>query len=33
MEVVDKIGETPVDGDRATLRVAMKSVTIREAKP
>jgi peptidyl-prolyl cis-trans isomerase B (cyclophilin B) len=33
MEVVDKIGETPVDGDRAKLRVAMKSVTIREAKP
>lgn len=33
MEVVDAIGETPVEGDRAKLRVEMKSVTVREAGP
>jgi cyclophilin family peptidyl-prolyl cis-trans isomerase len=29
MEVVDKIGETPVEGDRATVRVELRKVTIR----
>ena len=33
MDVVDKIGETPVDGDRAKIRVVMKSVAIRAPKP
>jgi len=33
MDVLDKIGETPVDGDRAKARVEMKSVTIREPRP
>ncbi len=30
MEIVDRIGETPVDGDRPTLRVEIRSVEIRE---
>jgi peptidyl-prolyl cis-trans isomerase B (cyclophilin B) len=29
MEVVDKIGETPVEGDKATVRVEIKKVTAR----
>jgi peptidyl-prolyl cis-trans isomerase B (cyclophilin B) len=31
MEVADAIGETPVEGDKAKERVAIKKVTIREA--
>ena len=31
MDVVDAIGETPVEGDKAKERVAMKRVTVREA--
>jgi peptidyl-prolyl cis-trans isomerase B (cyclophilin B) len=30
IEVADKIGETPVDGDRARERVVIKKVTLRE---
>ena len=33
MEVVDAIGETPVEGDKAQTRVEMKKVTVREARP
>ena len=29
MEVVDKIGQTPVDGDKAAVRIEMKKVTAR----
>jgi cyclophilin family peptidyl-prolyl cis-trans isomerase len=29
MDVVDKIGETPVAGDRATARVEIRKLTIR----
>lgn len=29
MEVVDRIGETPVEGDRAKVRVELRKVTIR----
>jgi peptidyl-prolyl cis-trans isomerase B (cyclophilin B) len=31
MDVVDAIGRTPVEGDRATTRVEIKTVTIRDA--
>lgn len=31
MEVVDAIGETPVAGDRATVRVEIKKLTIQES--
>jgi cyclophilin family peptidyl-prolyl cis-trans isomerase len=31
MDVVDAIGRTPVEGDRATARVEIKKVTIRDA--
>lgn len=31
MDVVDAIGRTPVEGDRATSRVEIKKVTIRDA--
>jgi cyclophilin family peptidyl-prolyl cis-trans isomerase len=33
MEVVDKIGQTPVEGDKAATRVAMKKVTVLPAAP
>ena len=33
MEVVDAIGETPVEGDKAQARVEMTKVTLREATP
>jgi peptidyl-prolyl cis-trans isomerase B (cyclophilin B) len=33
MEVVDAIGETPVEGDKAQSRVAMKKVSVREVEP
>jgi peptidyl-prolyl cis-trans isomerase B (cyclophilin B) len=33
MDVADKIGETPVDGDRAKERVVIEKVTLREAAP
>ena len=33
MEVVDAIGETPVEDDKAQIRVEMSKVTLREANP
>ena len=33
MEVVDKIGQTPVEGDKASSRVEMKKVTVRPPAP
>jgi peptidyl-prolyl cis-trans isomerase B (cyclophilin B) len=33
MDVVDEIGKTPVEGDRATKRVVMKKVSVRTTAP
>jgi len=33
IEVADKIATTPVDGDKPTVRVAIKKVTLRDASP
>ena len=33
MEVVDHIGETPVDGDKPQKRIVLQKVTVRPAAP
>jgi cyclophilin family peptidyl-prolyl cis-trans isomerase len=33
MDVVDKIGQTPVEGDSAATRVEMKKVSVRVPSP